>query len=461
MGRGGEYLFGNRVGIIEMRQHQPAGLARGLNGDITHVEEPLQKTLIDAHVLDFGELNDAGGFRKKTSFHAQLVAGDCGFDDALDNPTPQRKVEQQQRSQRQPRRLIHGPQHRCIHDQRGQNDQAHGEKTHQDELGAGPQNNIRHAIGLYPKVFPMNSRWSQTGPYLMSLPERVVRSAAALVGGLLLELGDVTLPAGLRRTKTYQAMAGLGLRFLIEQVGQVGGVFPKEGELSNDFILRRAAGHGIELAGILAFHASPVWIMAALADVTGAGRQILHEIAQALKQEGLLAADSRFENVNEILDGMEETAGKATDVFNSPPLDVASLRREWQAFQRSVRKIPPKHMPSPDALWVSWASLKMEAAAQDRSVFELSSLMALSSLVRAPYTLGKMARAAGKAAVSTGQFFSSGVLEHYQKTLAEIRTAGYLNYWVREFRPYLRAAALQFSRGHKSWTERLLRRDLS
>jgi hypothetical protein len=300
----------------------------------------------------------------------------------------------------------------------------------------------------------MSSRWSETGPYLVSLPERVVRSVAALAGGLLQELGDVTIPAALRRTKTYQVMAGLGLRFLVEQVGQVDGVYPKEGEMSNDFILRRAAGHGIELAGILAFHASPVWIMAALADVTGAGRQILHEIAQALKQEGLLAADARFENVNEILDGLEETAGRATDVINTPPVDVASLRREWQAFQTSVRKIPPRHLPSPDVLWNSWTGLKAESAAQGRSVFELSALMALSSF----FTLPRLARATGKAAWNTGQFFSSGVLEHYQKTLAEIRSVGYLGYWVREFRPYLRAAALQFSPGRKSWTERLMNR---
>jgi hypothetical protein len=38
--------------------------------------------------------------------------------------------------------------------------------------------------------------------YVLSLPERVLRSAAALAGGLIREVGDVTLPAALRRTKT-------------------------------------------------------------------------------------------------------------------------------------------------------------------------------------------------------------------------------------------------------------------
>src|SRR5262249_14965695 len=133
------------------------------------------------------------------------------------------------------------------------------------------------------------STWlPSTGQYLLSLPERVLRSAAAIAGGILREVGDVTIPAAVRRTRTYQMMVGLGLRFLVEQVGEVEGVSPPEGQLANDFILRRTAGHGIELAGILAFHASPVWILAALADITGAGRQIVSEVSRALQQEGLL-----------------------------------------------------------------------------------------------------------------------------------------------------------------------------
>lgn len=297
-----------------------------------------------------------------------------------------------------------------------------------------------------------------TSQYLLSLPERVFRSAAAVAGGVIQELGEVALPSAVRRTKTYQVMVGLGLRFLVEQVGEVEGIYPAEGQLTNDFILRRTAGHGIELAGILAFHASPVWIMAALADISGAGRQIVYEISEALKEEGLLDRDARFETIDQMLDGFEQTAGRAADVINQPPIDVASLRAEWAAFEQSARKIPPRHLPSPDLIRRYWDELKTEAARQDRSVFEMSSLLALASIAHAPYNLGRLARAGRRAAWNTGQFFAAGVLDHYSRTLKEIRDIGYSAYWAREFRPYLRAAASQFSREHRSWTERLLRR---
>src|SRR5260370_29876111 len=156
-----------------------------------------------------------------------------------------------------------------------------------------------------PRITKRRKAGARVARYLVSLPERVVRSAAALAGGLVRELGDVTLPAAVRRTKTYQMMVDIALRFMIERVGQVPGVYPSEGELVDNFLVRRTAGHGIELVGILAFRASPVWIMAALADISGAGRQIVGEVSEALKQEGLLDRDAKFENTDQLLYGLE------------------------------------------------------------------------------------------------------------------------------------------------------------
>jgi hypothetical protein len=103
--------------------------------------------------------------------------------------------------------------------------------------------------------------------YILSLPARAIRSLGALSGGLLREIGEVALPAAIRRTILYRTMVGV-LRFLIEQVGEVEGIYPSESHLAEDFILQRTASHGIELLGILTFRASPIWVLAALADIT-------------------------------------------------------------------------------------------------------------------------------------------------------------------------------------------------
>jgi hypothetical protein len=301
---------------------------------------------------------------------------------------------------------------------------------------------------------------SPLGPYLLSLPERVLRSASALSAGLLHEIGNVTLPAGVRRTRLYQTMVESTLRFLVEQVGQVDGAYPAEGKLAENFLLKRTLGDGIDLAGLAAFHASPVWVLAALADLSGAGRQLMDEISSSLKDEGLLDRNTRFENVDQLLDGLERTAGQLATSIRFPPLDIAGLRKEWSALKTAARTIPPPSLPAPGLVREQWEELKQEAAKQQRTVLELSSLMALSTVRAVPGNLLWLSRCARTATLRTGQFFAEGLFDHYRVTLKEIRETGYLAYWAREFRPYLRAAALQFSLSHQSLTERLLKRRL-
>lgn len=298
---------------------------------------------------------------------------------------------------------------------------------------------------------------SQFGSYLLSLPERVLRSASALSAGLVREIGNVTLPKAVRRTKLYETMVESTLRFLVEQVGQVEGVYPAEGKLAEKFLIKRTLGDGIDLAGIAAFHASPVWVFAALADISGAGRQLIDEISSSLKDDGLLDRNARFENVDQILDGLERTAGQLASSIRFPPLDIAGLRKEWSALQEAAQSIPPLSLPSAGVVRAQWEDLKQEAARENRSILELSSLMALSTVRAVPANLLWLSRCARTATRRTGQLFAENLLDHYGATLKEIHKTGYLAYWTREFRPYLRAAAGQFSPAHESLTEKLLK----
>ena len=137
---------------------------------------------------------------------------------------------------------------------------------------------------------------------------------------------------------------------------------------------------------------------------------------------------------------------------------MAGLRREWNEVRAHVRAIPAPRLPSPKALRRNWEELKQAAAAQKRSVFEMSSLLALAAVSRLPENLLWLSRCAQSATRRTGRFFAGALLDHYHGALQEIRRTGYLAYWAREFRPYLRAAAAQFSPRRRSSTQRLLRR---
>jgi hypothetical protein len=292
--------------------------------------------------------------------------------------------------------------------------------------------------------------------YLLSLPERAIRSLVALSGGLLHEIGDVMLPASVRRTTLYRTMVDVALQFLIQEVGEVEGVYPGGKNLSENFILKRTASHGIELLGILTFRASPVWVLAALADATGGSRRLIAEISDELMKEGLL--EERFETVEGMLDGLEKTSDRLAVALNLPPVDIPSLRREWEQLKVDMQSIPPKNVPAMEKIEGVWERLRRSSEEQGRSVFTVSSLMAVSAVAHVPGNVLWLSKAARSAARRTGKVLGEQVLDHYVETLGEITKTGFLAYWQREFRPYLRAAAAQFAPGKESLTERLLRR---
>jgi hypothetical protein len=294
--------------------------------------------------------------------------------------------------------------------------------------------------------------------YLLSLPERAIRSLGALSGGLLRELGNVALPASVRRTTLYRTMVEVALRFLIEEVGQVEGVYPTEGNLAESFLLKRTASHGIELLGILAFHASPVWVLAALADATGGGRKLILEIADELKNEGLLDRNTSFETMDQVLGGLEKTSDHMAVTLNLPPVDIAGLRKEWETLKTELATIPPKKVPALERIESVWEELRAAAKQQDRTVFGMSSLLAISTVAHVPANVLWLSRAARSAVRRTGRVLGDAVLDHYTQALSEISRTGFLAYWSREFRPYLRGAAEQFAPDHESLTERLLKR---
>jgi hypothetical protein len=294
--------------------------------------------------------------------------------------------------------------------------------------------------------------------YLLSLPERVVRSALGLSAGLLREVGEVVLPRGVRRSQLYKSLVDATLRYVIEQVGGAKGIYPLETPQPDDFLARRGAGNAIEFLGIVAFRVSPVWVLAALADLSGLGRRLIPEIAEALKAQGLLEKEAQFHGVDQLLNGLERTSSRLAETLNTPPLDVDGLRKEWAEIRSQARGLKPTELPSAKAIDNQWEDLKQESARQGRSVFETSSVMAVSAVRALTDKARWLSASARVGATHTGKLLSGAILEHYSQTLNELREVGYLTYAKRQLSPYLRACVDQFSPQRRTLTQRLLNR---
>jgi hypothetical protein len=294
--------------------------------------------------------------------------------------------------------------------------------------------------------------------YFFSLPERLVRSVVGLGAGVTREVSDVVLPRSVRQSRLYTNLVDTTLRFLIEQVGQVEGVYGSEDKLADDFLARRTVGNAVEVLGVVAFRASPVWVLAALADVCGLGRHLIPEIAAALKEQGLLEADTDFSSVDQLLDGLERTSGRMAQTINTPPLDVSALREEWRAIKEEARGLTPDRLPTGESLISLWSDLKAESVRQEKSIYQTSSMLALSAVRSVPHGARWLGASAVAGATRTGQVLAASLLEQYRETLQEVRRVGYAEYATRHLRPYVHAAVTQFAPGTSTLTDRFLDR---
>ena len=175
-----------------------------------------------------------------------------------------------------------------------------------------------------------------------------------------------------------------------------------------------------------------------------------------VQEHHLLERDTEFENIDQILDGLERTSARLADSFNTPPIDIEGLSDEWEAVKKEAVTIPVSQLPHPSRLFTAWDQLKQEARQQGCSTFQISSLMALSVVKRFPSRALWLSQCFTLAATRTGQLFGHRLLEDYSLSLTEIKKAGYLRYWVNELAPYLKAAASHFSPRHTSYTQHLI-----
>ncbi len=276
-------------------------------------------------------------------------------------------------------------------------------------------------------------RSNRLAPYLLSLPERSLRSLTAITAGLLREAGEVIIPGHFRRTKLYFSLVEQTLRFFVEQIGQVEGAYGKDGELPADFMVRRGAGNGIEWLSLAVLHVSPVWVLAGLSDLSGAGGRVLNEIAANFEKEGLLQGSGHIRTMSQLLEALERGSGHLAETINTPPLNIEALRKEWEQLRSSV-EIPP----DAQAVAAQWRQLQATAAKADRSILEVSTAVALSTLR------------------SAKQHLTDPILNHYSETLAEMEKVGFPQFLQRELQPYLSAALNNFSPDRRSTTEALL-----
>ena len=271
--------------------------------------------------------------------------------------------------------------------------------------------------------------------YIVSLPERLVRTTAAGGGGLLLEATDHILPPPVRDAKIFQCLIARPLRITVEAVGGVSDRFPAQDTTGQELIKRKVAGNVVEAVSVFTVGFSPLWFLAVASDVTGGTRVYLDAFVKELKRSGVLPTRTDVSSVNDLLSVLDRTVNQAADAIDIPPTAIAEMRDSVDLLRENVALIP-----GPQRLADVFSQLNEVAREQDRSLLVVSTLVAAGALQ------------------AGAQLGNTHILSFYTEALGAIRQEGVSQYLSRISQPYVEAASRHMAPDNLARTPRLIRR---
>jgi hypothetical protein len=270
---------------------------------------------------------------------------------------------------------------------------------------------------------------------LVALPERYVRTAAAILGGAVHETAQVVLPRFVRQSRVYEATAKNVLRITIELVGGVGQEAQPDQPSAGKLAVRKGAGNVVEFGSIAAFGFSPLWLLAAASDLARGSRVYLAALVGELKDNGVLERDAEIASVDQLLGVLERGAGKSAALIDVPPMELKELRTSIAELAAER-----KELPGPDQLQALYEGLIRKARAENRSLLSVSSGIGLAFVTSAQH-VGR-----------------EHVWAPYREDWQPLRQEGFAAYARRVAQPYRDAVEGHFDTAKPTHTERLLRR---
>lgn len=293
--------------------------------------------------------------------------------------------------------------------------------------------------------------------YGLSLPERTVRSAAALVSGAASESVALLVPRSFQDSKSYHIFVQQMLDMLSHDVGGVKKENADAEELAQtdvaeNYVAKKTVGTFIDLAGMSMMHVSPLTVLAIVSDVAHGSTYYLKELATELKAQGVIDEDSTIGSTADLLESIGQASASTADQFDTPPIDLKGLADTIRQTQEQLSGIDPTKLIPQSEIQSLWADMSELATKEHVSLFQLSSAVTMYSLKQvSTATQGTLATIR-----VTGNVLDEHFFDHYRTAIGTIATEGIYSVLAESSKPYLDAVWFNFSSDRSTITEDLV-----
>lgn len=289
----------------------------------------------------------------------------------------------------------------------------------------------------------------------LSLPERTVRSTAAMIGGAIDESASLLVPQAFRDSKTYSVFVQQMLDTVSKNVGGVGeGSESESSSVSEDsevedYVAKKTVSTFVDMAGMATMHVSPMTILAIVSDVAYGSKTYLNQLTDELKKEGIIAEDSTISNAADLLDAVGKASSETADVFDLPPLSVEGLRETIEKTTANVANIDPTLLIPQTEIERLWTDMQTMADREEVNIFEISSAMTMYTLEQ----VGTVTHGALTTIRVTGDLIDEHLFDHYRQSLNQINERGFYTMVSETSQPYVDAVWYNFSSERPTITE--------
>ena len=287
--------------------------------------------------------------------------------------------------------------------------------------------------------------------YAASLPERTLRSLAALAGGTTTLLTDNLFPEAVRQSTIYTVSVGMMQKFVIEKVADMAEEVPEEGpELQEAYLQRKMVGTALEAAGLMTVGLSPMWFFAIASDAVGGSKVFLQRLVARLKENEVIPVDAEITELVDALEAAQKASSQSARIVDAPPLSRADLVETIEQLKGSYGKAFSDSAKLLPEMEETWALMERLASRDNISIDRLSGIMTVDAL--------NWGKKGVKSAVSVGQtgfdLLNDEVLASYKQTLQDASEQGLNRYIGEHFQPFWASAKSHFDAERLTWTER-------
>jgi hypothetical protein len=295
--------------------------------------------------------------------------------------------------------------------------------------------------------------------YSASLPERTLRSASALAGGLVRESTNWLVPTAFRNSKSYSIFVRQMLDFVVNDIGGVKRALASNKDASKQQqvdLARKTVGNLLDMTALATFHISPLTVLAVFSDLAYGSKVYLHLLSSRLKEQGIVDRNTTIEGATDLIAALEKASGKAVGMFDQPPISIDGLRKTIEETQVAISTIDPVRLLPFTEIDQMWRQMELAAQEQNASIWDISATMTVVAL--------NNIRSAGHGTLVSlqvaGNLFSENIVEHYWNGLRAIEQQGLVTTLSQASEPYLEAVWSNFAIDQTTWTEQLLNGEL-